>query len=378
MITGAVAVLSWVKAAFIVFLLPAALPLIVRFFLQGGELFLAMGAMSLVFIAALVTISRHLYASVTESLWLRFDKTELIQNLSFSEHQTAAANIALREEIAERKRAEDELRAARDELERRVQERTAELLDANAALLKVKDEVEMADRAKSEFLAAMSHELRTPLSVIMGYTDLMSEEAFGTLTREQADILKRVKRNARELHELITAMLDLSRLEAGRLPVDVRMVSIVDLIAEVRDEMQEVQTQSGLQFVWVVDPQLAAPIATDPGKLKIILKNLVGNAVRFTAQGSITIDAHASRDGVEICVTDTGIGIPQEGRLLIFEPFQQVNSALSHQRGGTGLGLHIVKRLLELLGGEVSVESEEGRGSTFRIWTPTHRHTLML
>ncbi|MGE0680762.1 MAG: sensor histidine kinase [Candidatus Binatia bacterium] len=375
MITGAVAVLSWVKTAFLVFLIPAATPIIVQFFLQGGDLFIAMGVMSVIFAAALLTMSRHLLTSVTESLSLRFDKMDLIRNLSASESQTAAVNVALHKEVAEKIKAETELRAARDELEARVQERTAELLEANSAVLEAKESAEAANQTKSEFLAMMSHELRTPLNIVIGYADLLSEHTFGPLTDEQAETLKRLRRNAHELYELITAMLDLSRLESGRLPVDVKTIELRKLLEEIRDETRDVRKQSGLHFVWNVDPKLLQ-MQTDPGKLKVVIKNLLGNAIRFTTKGSVTIDAHACRGGVEICIADTGIGIPQDALALIFEPFRQVDEHALQLRGGTGLGLYIVKRLLGLLGGEVTVESEEGRGSTFRVWTPIKKNTF--
>ena len=132
------------------------------------------------------------------------------------------------------------------------------------------------------------------------------------------------------------------------------------------------QEQARLTFFWDVEPALPT-LYTDPGKLKVVLKNLIGNAVKFTREGSVTVAARRHRDGVELSVADTGIGIPQAELGVIFEPFRQVESAARRQDGGTGLGLHIVKRLLEVLGGTVTVQSEMGRGSTFRVWVPHGR-----
>ena len=146
-------------------------------------------------------------------------------------------------------------------------------------------------------------------------------------------------------------------------------MAVAALLEEVKTETQGVREQSSLEFVWRVEGELP-PVYTDPGNLKVVIKNLIGNAVKFTEQGSITVDAHPRAGGIEISVADTGIGIAPAVLPVIFEPFRQLESATAHGYEGTGLGLYIVKRLLELLGGTISVESEVGHGSTFRVWVP--------
>jgi signal transduction histidine kinase len=237
----------------------------------------------------------------------------------------------------------------------------------NARLL---EQAERANRLKSDFLATMSHELRTPLHIIMGYTDLLLDNTFGDLLQEQADVLQRVGKSARELLELITTLLDVSRLEAGRLPVEVREAHLPELMDELEAEAKELlRGKSQLSFVWRVAPELPV-LRTDRMKLKVVLKNLLGNAVKFTEQGSIAVDVHPFDGGVAFSITDTGIGIAPEALPEIFEMFRQGDSGTSRFYSGVGLGLYIVKRLLDLLGGTVTVESEVGRGSTFRVWVP--------
>ena len=146
---------------------------------------------------------------------------------------------------------------------------------------------------------------------------------------------------------------------------------MTDLIKEIETETQGLREQSSVKFEWKVEENLPS-LHTDLGKLKVVTKNLIGNAVKFTAEGTITVEAHRDNGGVEISVTDTGIGIPQEALSTIFEPFRQVDSSMARQHEGSGLGLHIVERLLGLLGGKIEVESEVGRGSTFRVWLPVY------
>ena len=215
----------------------------------------------------------------------------------------------------------------------------------------------------------MSHELRTPLHIILGYTELLAEGASGTLPAEALDTLAKVHTKAGELVDLITAVLEVSHIETGQLEVKVTTVSVAELLAELQAETQDVQEQSGLDFAWQVHEPVPS-LVTDPGKLKIALKNLIDNAVKFTAQGHISISARGEPDGVAIEVTDTGIGIPAEAFDMIFEPFRQVDSSDTRQHGGAGLGLHIVKRLVVLLGGTVTVESTIAQGATFRVCLP--------
>lgn len=256
-------------------------------------------------------------------------------------------------------------------------ERYASLMKrAHAEGLEAKYAAEAANRAKSEFLATMSHELRTPLQIILGYTELLREEAFGPLTPEQTAPLSSVDRSARELLDLITAMLDLSRLEAGRLPLTVSCVDAVQVLAEVWRETQLLQEQSPLTFVWQVDePRLV--VQTDPQYLKVILKNLLDNAIKYTEAGRITLTAQGHAESVEIQIVDTGIGIPPEALSQIFEPFSQVDHSDRRKYGGVGLGLHIVRRFIERLGGRVNVESEVGRGTTFRVRIPLSPSSIL-
>ena len=255
--------------------------------------------------------------------------------------------------------------------QRRIAQGIAQMASLVLEHARLVDELGRASRLKSDFVATMSHELRTPLNVIMGYNDLVLEGAFGSVTAEQKEPLRRVGKSATELLELINTTLDVSRLEAGRLPLELRDFGLADLLAQVRNETQELQAKPGLEFAWNLPARLPR-LHTDPTKLKVVLKNLIANAAKFTEQGSVTVGARSGRGGVEISVTDTGIGIPHEAQSLIFEPFRQADSSATRRYGGVGLGLYIVRRLVEMLGGRVALDSEMGRGSTFRVWIPTN------
>jgi len=244
---------------------------------------------------------------------------------------------------------------------------TASLVLENARLV---EDLKRANRLKSEFVATMSHELRTPLNIIMGYNDLLLEEAFGSLTPEQVESLQCMERSSCELLDMITATLDLSRLETGRLPLDVAAIHLPDLLHEIDAETREAREEKPrVAFSWQIAPGLPT-LQTDGRKLKIVLKNLISNALKFTDQGSITVSVVSDDGGVAITVADTGIGIAAEAQGIIFEPFRQVDGSHTRPYRGVGLGLYVVRRLLDLLGGTISVDSEGGCGSTFRVWLP--------
>jgi two-component system, NtrC family, sensor histidine kinase HydH len=230
-----------------------------------------------------------------------------------------------------------------------------------------REQAESVSRLKSDFLSIVSHELRTPLISIVGYNDLLLDGIAGKLTEDQIDALQKIDKNSKKLIELINSLLDISRLEAQ--PAERKEINVSNLIDEVKTETMDLCELSGLDFVWKVEPGLPS-LRTDPAKLKIVIKNLISNAAKFTEKGKVVIDAHKKDGSVEIDVTDTGEGISPEALQFIFEPFRQAESALTRRHGGAGMGLYVAKRLVEVLGGTVNVESETGRGSTFQVQIP--------
>jgi PAS domain S-box-containing protein len=242
----------------------------------------------------------------------------------------------------------------------------ASLALENARLVEA---LERASRLKSEFVATMSHELRTPLNIIIGYAALLLEDVFGKLGAEQTDVVQRVDRSAQELLELINTTLDISRFESGQVALDLNEFALADLMREIHSETDALWNKSDLRVSLAVPPTLPQ-LRTDRVKLKVVLKNLIGNAIKFTDRGSVVVDACAHDGGIQISVADTGIGIAPEALPIIFEPFRQADSSMTRRHGGVGLGLYIVQQLVNLLGGTITVDSELGRGSTFRVWVP--------
>jgi PAS domain S-box-containing protein len=251
----------------------------------------------------------------------------------------------------------------------RIAEGIGHLASLALANTRVVEELERLSRLKSDFVATMSHELRTPLNVILGYNDLLRDAAFGPVTPAQIEALDHMQRSAGDLLDLITATLDLSRLETGQLPIDVQAVTPTVFLEQIAREARELLDKPAVCIEWTVAPALPE-LWTDPVKLKVVLKNLIGNAIKFTERGTVGVRAATRDGGMEIIVADTGIGIAAEILPVIFEPFRQGDSSATRRHGGVGLGLYIVRRLLSLIGGTIDVESIVGRGSTFRVWLP--------
>lgn len=224
---------------------------------------------------------------------------------------------------------------------------------------------EGANRAKSDFLTAMSHELRTPLNAIGGYAEILSIGIGGPISSEQADYIDRIRRSQQHLLGIINDILNFSRIEAGQVSYDIRAVAVADVVESVMPMIQPQVVTRGLRLNIAVSPKIC--VAADRGKLEQVLLNLLSNAVKFTPKGTIEITGFAEGATAGLRVRDTGQGIPADKLNSIFEPFVQVGRSLTTPHEGTGLGLAISRDLARAMGGDLTVESELGEGSTFTV-----------
>jgi signal transduction histidine kinase len=232
-------------------------------------------------------------------------------------------------------------------------------------------QLEVASQHKSQFLANMSHELRTPLNAILGYTEMMTDGLYGDVPEKAQGVLERVQSNGRHLLGLINDVLDLSKIEAGQLVLAIEEYSVADMAATVLSATESLARAKNLKLGSAVAPDLPTG-SGDARRLTQVLLNLVGNAIKFTDQGGVEIRAARAGDRFEIAVVDTGPGIAPADQARIFDEFQQVDSTSTRRKGGTGLGLSISRHIVELHGGRITVDSEVGKGSTFRISLPVH------
>lgn len=242
---------------------------------------------------------------------------------------------------------------------------------AENAMAMARDQALESSRVKSEFLARVSHELRTPLGVIRGYADLLSEPAYGQLSELQTKAVSEIIDSTDRISDMVGELLDEARLAAGAVQLETESFKPAEILEDVKEKMSVLAGQKNLELTAELDSELPAQIIGDPTRINQMVTNLTSNSIKFTKKGRIGIRFYLhDTDQWAMEVTDTGPGIPEEARESIFEPFRQADSSIPRIFGGTGLGLSIVKHLTNLMGGQITVESEVGSGSTFTVFLP--------
>jgi len=293
--------------------------------------------------------------------------------LQLSRAETPPVFVEIVQDISERKRIEQERAAYREHLEQQVATRTAELAETNQRLALAAEASEAASEAKSAFLANMSHELRTPLNAIIGIAEMLIEDATASDQPEMSEPLGRVHRAGGHLLALINDILDLSKIEAGRMTLSPERFTLADMLADLMATARLLAEGNGNVLQLEAAENLGVMTA-DPLRLKQILLNLLSNACKFTRDGTVSVKAWRQPEStggiVHFAVSDTGIGMSEDQMQRLFAAFMQADSSTTRKFGGTGLGLAISRRLSRMMGGDVKVESELGKGSTFTLRLP--------
>src|SRR3989441_8626124 len=299
---------------------------------------------------------------------------EAVAGKVMSEHGEVTAVVTIlhdRTEAIEKARLYEQLKTASEQLEEKVREATAELVRRNELLQRQHLELEQASQLKSQVLANMSHEFRTPLNAILGYTSMLLQGVSGDLAAPQKNKMLRVDSNARHLLSIINDILDISRIEAGKMPLHLEEFEMPALVAELLAEVEPLIQKARLQTLTDLPPDTAL-VVSDRQKVKQIVLNLLTNAIKFTPHGQVKVMVREDERGgeVNIAVEDTGVGIAPQDQDKVFEDFRQADNSGTREYGGAGLGLAICRRLAKMLDGRIELQSRLGRGSTFTLVIP--------
>ncbi|HWR31620.1 MAG TPA: HAMP domain-containing sensor histidine kinase [Negativicutes bacterium] len=337
-----------------------------KWHITGAFLLLALQG----FFIALLLLNRNHRRALENAL--RLSNVHLESTVMERTQELTASNeelIASNEELTAMNEEMTAMNETLDSLNRKMASEISERQRVETVLENANLKLKELDHMKSMFIASMSHELRTPLNSIIGFTGMTLQEMSGPLNEEQKDNLSRVKRSANHLLALITDVIDISKIESGKIESHTQSFSLNELVAEAVESVRPLVDEKGMSIEVQTEPDVA--MLTDRRRLLQCLINFLSNAAKYSESGKITLGRHRNNGEVELSVTDTGIGIATEDLPKLFEPFERVKSHLQVKAGGTGLGLYLTKKLAtEVLRGEVSVESVQGAGSTFRIRVP--------
>lgn len=262
-----------------------------------------------------------------------------------------------------------ELKAWADTLEEKVNDKTLELTALNDSLLQSFQKLQEVDRLKDEFLANMSHELRTPLNAVIGFSGLLIQDSSDRIPEDVKEDLEIILQNGQGLLSMIDSILDLSKIEAGTFDLEMERVDLVPILEEVKALSMGLLVGKPIDFMFNLPPTQLL-IEGDPVRLKQVFMNLIGNAIKFTEHGHISLSVQQEKRMLRIAIKDTGIGMSDEEMSRLFRPFQQVDGSITRRFGGTGLGLALSQKLMGLMRGQISVESRKGIGSTFFVEIP--------